>query len=290
MAKRLPVYEIHDFKGKGEAFYVNRLKPHVKDHAFTDLPHKHDFFLVMLVTKGSGWHEIDFVKYKVKPGSVFFMQPGQMHYWKLSDDINGYVFFHSRAFYEEGFTEAHINDLPFFRSDQSVPFLSISSVKTKKLKPWLEELLDEYKTGGVHTHQKLRALLDLIYIELSRETQASAKAENKTYLNKLHRFERLIDQSFKESKYAGFYAEKLNITEKHLNRITQECVGKTSTQLIAERIVLEAKRLLMQGNMNVSETANELGYDDPSYFVRFFKKQTDLTPRAFLHKYKEENR
>src|SRR5437868_5067061 len=103
MKKRLPVYSIQNFEqGAEENFYANDLGKHIKEHHFTNLPHKHDFYLVLLFTAGSGTHEIDFQNYQVKPGSLFIMQPGQMHLWRLSDDCQGYVFFHSRAFYESG--------------------------------------------------------------------------------------------------------------------------------------------------------------------------------------------
>ncbi len=82
------------------------------------------------------------------------------------------------------------------------------------------------------------------------------------------------------------YAFKLNITKKHLNRVAKSCIGKTSTQLISERIILEAKRMLIYSKLNVTQIGEELGYFDNSYFVRFFKKNVGITPFAFLVKYK----
>lgn len=86
MEKKLPVYNIHKFQNFSDTpnVYANCLKHHVSQHQFTNLPHKHDFYLVALFTHGSGTHEIDFVRYKVKPEALFIMKPGQMHYWKLS--------------------------------------------------------------------------------------------------------------------------------------------------------------------------------------------------------------
>src|SRR5688572_27569378 len=115
MSENLPVYNIRKFKtGKENDFYVNHLSRHVKEHHFTNLPHKHDFYLVMLVTKGSGTHEIDFEKHKVAPGTLFMLKPGQMHYWKLSPNIEGFVFFHSKNFYEEGFVNSSLKDFAFY--------------------------------------------------------------------------------------------------------------------------------------------------------------------------------
>ena len=78
----------------------------------------------------------------------------------------------------------------------------------------------------------------------------------------------------------------MNLSEKHLNRISKECLNKTTSALIAERITLEAKRLLIHSKYTVTEVASELGYDDTSYFSRFFKKNCGETPIQFLSKYR----
>ena len=112
---------------------------------------------------------------------------------------------------------------------------------------------------------------------------------NQTYVRILRQFEDLIEDNFRSEKLVKQYAFKLNITEKHLNRVTKSCIGKTSTQLISERIILEAKRMLFYSKLNVSQIGEALGYFDNFYFVRFFKKNVGITPLAFLAKYKKGN-
>jgi len=288
MPKKLPVYDLHAFGKDGPAndLYANHLGLHVKEHAFTNLPHKHDFYLTILVTKGSGWHEIDFKKYPVKPGRLFLMQPGQMHYWKLSGDIDGFVFFHSKAFYDEGFTAAKLKYFPFFRSFQSNPVVSLSPGRTTQLKELMAEIYGTYKSNDQYRLQKLHALVSLAYIEISGNYVKRGEAKNQTYLFKAQEFENLIETHFRDIRSAGEYADRLNISEKHLNRITRQCLNKTSTQLIAERIVLEAKRMLIHSGLNIAQTGYALGYSDKSYFTRFFKKNAGETPLAFLKRYK----
>ncbi|HWY09801.1 MAG TPA: helix-turn-helix transcriptional regulator [Bacteroidia bacterium] len=281
MATKLPVYDIKAFGEKDSVeFYANRLKPHVATHAFTNLPHKHDFYLVMLVTQGRGTHEIDFTNYKVTPGLLFIMRPGQMHYWKLSKDINGYVFFHSKTFFEE--TNLKLQDYPFYKSFQSVPHLKLSGKTLSEIKNLMNSITEEYKNDEALKMQKLQALVNLTYITISRNYKAGKISKNQTYLSKAIEFETLIEKHFKELKSATDYASRLNISEKHLNRITRFCFNKTSTQLIAERIILEAKRLLIHTQLQVTQIAYELGYVDKSYFVRFFKKNAGETPLGFL--------
>jgi AraC family transcriptional regulator, transcriptional activator of pobA len=287
MKKKLPVYRIGDFgdNRKHPGFYANYLQPHVARHTFTHLPHKHDFFLVMLITGGKGWHEVDFIKYKVKAGSVFLMQPGQMHYWKLSEDIKGYVLFHNKVFYEEGYAFHRLRDFPFYKSFQSDPGLFLQAKQRAKPVALFQEIIEEYGGTRPLQLQKVQALLQLLYIELSRACSPAGKTGKKPYLDQLQAFESLIEINFRQMKYAGEYAKMLHISEKHLNRIVKDSIGKTSTQLIADRIILEAKRLLIQGKLNVTEVGYELGYSDRSYFVRFFKKQSGETPLSFVRRY-----
>ena len=103
MTQKLPVYKIEHFKSLSQQheFYANYFIPHIKHHHFATNAHKHDFYLIVLFTKGHGTHEIDFNKYDIKSGAVFMMTPGQMHNWNLSKDIDGYVFFHTKNFYDK---------------------------------------------------------------------------------------------------------------------------------------------------------------------------------------------
>jgi len=288
MKKILPVYKIQHFR---EAFddkdiYANSLAAHIGRHPISAVPHKHDFFLVVLFTKGSGTHEIDFTPYTVKPGYVFMMAPGQMHHWTLSKDIDGYIFFHSKDFYDKAYTLSGIMDYPFFSSAYSPPLISLDKKSSNHMENLFKEINLEYKKSSLLKFEKLHALLSLVYIELSRHYSPSKKINNQTYLVKLRKLEDLIDANYKTKKYPHEYASLMNMSEKHLNRISKECLNKTTRELIAERIILEAKRMLIHSKYTISEVASELGYDDNSYFSRFFKKNCGETPMIFLNRYK----
>ena len=291
MKNELPIYSINkfEFSNNDGDFYTNFLNKHVKNHHFTRFPHKHDFFLVILFTEGTGKHEVDFETYKVEKGTLFVLKPGQMHYWELSDDVDGFVFFHSREFFDKGFISLSIKDFHFYNSFQGTPHFKLKEKQLNKLEFLMNELVTEYENNNYLKWQKIHSLIVLVYIEISRDNNPSGNIKNQTYLTKLRQFEDLIEENFRREKFVKEYAFKLNITEKHLNRITKSCIGKTSTQLISERIILEAKRMLIYSKLNVTQIGEELGYFDNSYFVRFFKKNAGVTPFAFLVKYKEPN-
>ena len=287
----MPIYSINKFElstNEGD-FYTNFLSKHVKNHHFTHYPHKHDFFLVILFTQGKGKHEVDFETFQIEKGVLFVLKPGQMHYWELSDDVDGFIFFHSKEFFDKGFISLSIKDFHFYNSFQGTPYFQLTEKQLNKVNFAMNELVTEYGNNDFYKWQKIHALILLVYIEISREKHTLGNSKNQTYLTKLRQFEDLIEVNFRSDKFVKDYAFKLNITEKHLNRVAKSCVGKTSTQLISERTILEAKRMLIYSKLNVTQIGEQLGYFDNSYFVRFFKKNVGITPFAFLVKYKERN-
>jgi AraC-like DNA-binding protein len=151
----------------------------------------------------------------------------------------------------------------------------------------MNELVREYENDDFFKWQKIHALIVLVYIEISKKKNPLGNIKNQTYLTKLRQFEDLIEDNFRSKKFVKEYALKLNITEKHLNRVAKSCIGKTSTRLINERIILEAKRMLIYSKLKVTQIGEKLGYFDNSYFVRLFKKNVGMTPFAFLVKYKK---
>lgn len=287
MDKEFPVYSIKEFQSQRHDpdFYANYVNSHVKGHHFTNLPHKHDFYLIILFTKGSGKHEIDFERYDVEPGTLFILKPGEMHYWELSDDVDGYVFFHSREFYDKRYVTSNLKDFEFYSSFQNSPFIKVDDEHLISLEKLMLELVLENQKNELLKWEKIHSLITLVYINISRQYKPTHKVKSAIYLQNVRKFEDIIETNFKTIKFASQYAALLNITEKHLNRITKKCFNKTSTQLISERVLLEAKRMLMHSEYNVTQISEELGFNETSYFIRFFKKQTGVTPLNFQNLY-----
>jgi len=288
--KNIPVYHLTDFKQfeSGRDFYANTLQDHLQTHHFIHAPHRHDFFITILFAKGSGTHEIDFKFYDVKPGTIFFLSPGQMHDWKLSDNCEGYIFFHSAAFYNLYFMSKKIKDYPFFASLYNQPYLYLKPSEKTALAQKFNTLLHEYKGNGLMKNALLCNMADSIYIELTRLYPSLSTKENVSagYLSKLATFEQLTNTEFRTLKLPKDYAGRLHLSEKHLNRICQECLGKTTSEVITDKIIMEAKRLLITSGLPVSQIAEELGYSDHAYFSRFFRKKCGQTPLKFVKGYK----
>lgn len=286
MNKNLPVYSIPYFNRSQPQLYANNLREHLKDHQFTNQPHKHDFYLTVLFTSGSGVHEVDFKSYKVKAGAIFVLKPGQVHCWNLSADVNGFVFFHTRDFYEEHFSRQRLTDYHFFSGSSSLPLIYLKQPTFKSLKSSIKEIVFEFKSEKASRDTKIRALINLVYVELLRVYTTKSIVNNTTYFTLTQQFEQLLESNFRSMKLPKHYAALMNISEKHLNRVLRFSLNKTSTQVIAERLALESKRMLFYSGLNVNQIADEMGFNDTSYFIRFFKKWVGLSPLTFLKKYK----
>lgn len=272
-------------------FYVNTIQNHlINNHQRIEKPHKHNFYAVFLFTKGSGTHEIDFTTYEVKPGAIFFLYPGQTHGWHLSDDIEGYLFFHTKEFYEMGYVNNTLYEYPFFKSNASNKCFYLDQIFTSKLMHDIENIYNEYLQNNWKKTQLILSYLTQIYILLNRQIESNSLIDHNSlrhYQNQFNTFEHLVDKYYKEIKSASEYAEKLNITQKHLNRIVKSITDKTTTNIIIERNILEAKRNLIYTNKTFNQIAQDLGYTDYSYFNKLFKKYTGETPTEFIKRYKK---
>lgn len=290
MAKKdLPIYNIDTFHA-GEhdhTFYANTFSDHLEHHHFVNTPHKHDFFLVILFTKGRGTHQVDFTTYPVKPGSVFILSPGQSHSWELSKDVDGYVFFHTRDFYDSYYQTEKVQDYPFFRSVHHTALIVLKHKQQDKIRQLFKEILEEYRGSRPMRLQKLRLLTALFYIGLSRYyLPGIGDISGQHSLDQVRRLESLIDLHFKTQKSPAFYAGLMNVSERHLNRMCRSSLHKSVSELVSDRVVLEAKRMLAAHGHTVAGVAAELGYFDQSYFARLFKKKSGDTPSGFVDKYR----
>jgi AraC family transcriptional activator of pobA len=281
---RLPI-EKFDENGLLQAFYVNRFSEHLKKH-HSDInhPHKHDFYLTVFFEKGKGRHDIDFTSYRIQPNSIFFLQPEQIHHWEFEEEAEGWIFFHSEDFYKLYVTHFELFQWPFFQSRDSNPALNVTEKTALILQQRFAEILAEYKENTKHSFLKIASLSQLIYADLARiysEQTSGYIQKNSLYQDHFHRFVKLLDENYTQQKNASFYASELAMTTKHLHRICLSCTGKSTTQLIAERLVLEIKRKLVSESRSVQEIADELGFDNYPYFHLFFKKHAGETPKQF---------
>lgn len=282
----MPIYQIQDFEAlanKDRYFYFSSFAAHLKEHQFIREPHKHDFYIILLVTQGTGVHTIDFREYAVEPGTVFLLTPGQVHSWTLSNDADGFVVFFTQAYYTREYPDRLLSDFPYFNALLYSPVIRLTETDEAKLTPVLHMLQQEYEVDSPMRNSILSRYLDILLMKLAQIFQPDGSAtvpiaKDQTLLQDL---ERLINLHYKEQKTVAFYADRLHVTARHLNETCKQALGKTTKDILQYRIILEAQRLLVHSDLTSSQIAHELGYFDNTYFFRFFKKHIGCTPEQF---------
>ena len=284
--EQLPVYSMQSFSSpdrKSEQFQVEVFDAH--RHFSVKYPHRHDFFEVLFLQKGSGYHVIDGNKYEIKPPCVFFMSPGQAHKLELSHDIEGYIFIFTSDFYlsNRGNKDSLI-EFPFFYTihQDNPPLLLARESDVYFLETLFSQAISEIKDSSESTSEMVRSILDLIL------TTCAARYEtNDELLHKgkgqilVKKFFHLIEEHNRKNLLLSDYAIMIGVTPNHLTQIVKVLTGKTSSQIIKAKQLLEIKRLLAHTSLSVSEIANQLNFEDQSYFTKFFKRETGFTPLQY---------
>jgi AraC family transcriptional activator of pobA len=277
--KNLPVYNIETFRNaesKSSFFDIKMLGRHNREREETHHPHRHDCYLILFVTNGTGKHFVDFITYEVKPFDVFILAPGQVHGWDLSNDIGGFVLFFTSSFYLMHRQEKKLTDIP-----TPTGSISINAKQESSLIGLLNEMVQENGQAKLGRDELLRSYLDILLIKLSRYYLSPSISGTVMVAQQVRQLQSLIEQHFLQLKSPSDYANKMNLTPNHLNDVCKQALNKTVSDLIHERQLLEAKRLLAYTHTTIKAIASHLNFNDKSYFNRFFKKYTHLTPEQF---------
>ena len=247
--------------------------------------HKHDFFFVLALEKGKGLHEIDFIKYEVHDHCIFILRPGQVHRLELSADNTGFLMEFDLSFYQPKNTITAQR----WKKASSKNYCGVEAARFIKLKLILANVFNEFNNKQEGYIEVIKANWDIFFIEYVRQSQDPKEIE-KTESNYVQeRFEELIDlleTNISRMKNVSEYVDFLSLSSYQLNAITKASVGKTVSDLINEQIILEAKRFLLATPNQIKEIADYLGFEDVSYFIRFFKKHTGHSPDTFRRNFK----
>jgi len=265
---------------RGSDYYIERLEDHLARFPVVSLPHAHSFYLLLYVTQGRGTHTIDLVTYDLRAGGLYFLVPGQAHSWTLSDDAQGYIVFFSAAFYQRQYPADRLSSYLFFNPAHS-PVLYLPPTETL-LRELLARMLAEKSTAALNHDEVVGAYLYLL-LELAARSYAQEQAQQVPShgLQQVRAFSQLLDAHFRTEKSVRYYADKLAVTANHLNALCRRILNQTASDLIHERVITEAQRLLAHTAQSVSQIADQLGFEDSSYFTRYFKKYVGQTPEPF---------
>ncbi len=253
--------------------------------------HKHTFYEILWTEKGISKQIIDYKEYEVLPNSLFFISPNQVHQFEEWKPLKGGTI----LFTEDFFLLNHNNkdklfELSFLDNFYANPCIKLDKKNFLDIKQTIDLIANEQKRkdkSQTITQSYLHILLAQVQRCIDTETE---KPVSKKYLIIFKQFKALLDKHFTENKTTSFFSEQLHITTHHLNLITKNVTGKTASEVIRARSILEAKRLLTFTDFSVTEIATQLNYFDSSYFSKIFKAETDKTPAAFKNEMSEKYR
>jgi len=261
------------------------------DYAYDEIsnqlsPHTHDYYFLLFVSEGEGFHFIDCEKHDASGYSVFFVTPGQCHAFDPRS-MKGFAISFKPEFYQLNKSIDRIYDFPFFHTTLRSPALRISADNIR-IPDLLNAMHNEFSGDEFGKQSLLRASLEILLVEFSRlygveEIVKESMAQTDT--KRIRKLECLIDHNFVENRTVAFYSDRLNLTSRHLNSIVKKGTGQSISDMINARVLAEAKRLLLNSDDTVAEISWKLNFSDKAYFHRLFKNRTSYTPEGFREKF-----
>lgn len=271
----------------------NHKGPEFGMHHFTELkqknlclsqqPHTHSFYQIIWFKNGNCIHSIDFKDYDVAENTLFFVAKNQVHFFQQNVEYNGVL-----VHLNESFILSNETDINFFLTyhifnNTEKPYYQISDHLKNQITQYFYQIedelskVDEFGNSAILSNL-LKSLLLIIEREKRKELSNSpSHNQNSTYL----KFRNLLENNFKKGWSVSDYANELAISTKTLNSMLKSETQKTASQTIQDRIILEAKRQLTHTNNFINQIAYDLGFKDPYYFIKYFKKQVKCSPSQF---------
>ena len=249
--------------------------------------HRTGFYHIIWFQQGSPTHLVDFNPIKIKPNTILFLNKDTVQRFDNKTKSGGKAILFTDSFFCR--TEA---DTKFLRS--SILFnnlFSVSQIQIGKHAKLFAELLQQMTTELQNTKDHSQAdiiqnLLHnfLLHAEREKRKQNFTEIKKDADLDYVMLFKDLLETHYKNQKQVNYYAKQIIITEKRLNQATAKVLGKTPKELIDGRVLLEAKRILAHTTESIKEIAYHLGFEEPTNFIKYFKKHSQFTPTEFREK------
>ncbi len=242
------------------------------------IPHRKDYYFMAFVKRGNSRHWIDMTPYTIQPDAFYFTVPHQVQLKEVTEPFSGMSLSFTEDFLamDEG---GALRNLPIIQNPHDGHELLLNPADLVFVDDLLEKIHAEYHSHYDWQQSMLLAYMKILMIYLSRlytEQLSNAKTSPDRLL--LKKYLSKIDEHYAGLHEVADYADMLNISAGHLSELVKEQSGKPAIVHIHERLVMEAKRLLFHSDYAVKEISFLLGFEDASYFNRFFKRLVHTTP------------
>jgi AraC-like DNA-binding protein len=252
-------------------------------------PHYHDFFQMMLL-RGSGSIMHDFRDYRVGGSTLIFLSPGQVHTIHPRRGFGGIIVSFTQSFFDhDSPPPSGLFDLPFFFPIEASPLLVVPRPDRFRIGEVFDEMEQEFEAAQNGSGEILRAWLHILFARVRRLYALDRPRPTATRQSRIVReFHLAVERGFRTDSDLSAYARELDITANHLNDLIRAETGRSAGSIIRQRRLLDAKRLLSHSELSVAEIGYQVGFEDPSYFGRFFRRETGRTPAEFRAEIREK--
>ena len=280
--QQVPVYSLEpdDISGN-KNFRVYNFKGNLPDQSDLLIPHRKDHYLIAFIRHANSRMWIDMAPYMIKDNTFYFYGPGRIIVKEEATQLwsTGIAFTKEFLSFQEN---ASLSILPLIQNPRDGHELSLSAADLDFVEDMLAKINAEYQSQSEWQQRMLTACLTVLLTYLSRLYDEQFKHKDRSAEKLLLKdFQSKINESYRELREVGDYASLLNISPGHLSEVVKIQSGKPAIKHIHERLILEAQRLLFHTDHALKEIAFDLGFSDTSYFNRFFKRETGLTPSAY---------
>lgn len=239
-------------------------------------PHRHTFHEIVHVTAGVGTHVVDVGRWELRPPQLCVVAPGQVHHWVGARGLEGSVILFTDDFLLDDPAD---RDLLRLLSERPVHALDgAANRRTARLVAELDHEHRAYRRGADGAASALRALLHVLVVRLARLTDTERPARAGSVAAE---FARLVGAADLGLWLVRDFAERIGVTPGHLTEVVRAATGRTPAQHIRQARTREAMRLLASTDLTVGRVADRVGFADPAYFCRFFRRETGVRPGDF---------
>ena len=283
----IPEIDFRNRKKKNYDFQIISNKvffKNVKDNEVPFRPHRISYYGILFTMEGEGFHLIDFKRYPYKKGTVIFLSKEQVHAFERNEQRDAYLLTFTEEFLEKSSLGPNLMRLlTLFNFHLYHPVLHLAEEQFEILLQLVLRMIREYDSPDDDFSLEIIQSALKVFLFLSERILRTQKrgSSQHFYHQEFIQFQVLVQEHILTNHQVQFYADKMSVSTKKLNRITQAIVGQPAKDYLIEMLVLEIKRLLMSTSLSIKEIAYQTGFDVPTNFVKFFKKYTGVTPLAF---------
>ena len=265
----IPIYGLYGEAGSTQDWlHWESIQARSRLHGYRIAPHRHEHFVqVLALETGSGTVTLDGTETHLTPVSIVVIPPLTVHGYSFSQDVDGLVI--------------TLMEHDVRGADLAIPAAGVLTSSLAPIRSAMDALIAEAGNDGPGHDSAMAALITLLAVSLQRATRSPPPEGAPDRAMQLAiRFRALVETQYRQTRRLADYADKIGVSQTHLNRISRSVLGSSALAVIERRVAIEARRMLLFSTLSIKQIGAELGYEDPAYFSRVITRVLGAPPGA----------